>query len=122
MLFSMYAHSVGQKPSQMEHEHWHEHEHRHRHRKIRGKMILTLVFAILNLPLAESRTVRRGCEEEFSPKLKTEKKMQNSTSAKKEQGDLLTFTLLHVNDIHSHFEEVNVNTGTCKVKLSSPYP
>ena len=23
-------------------------------------------------------------------------------------------TLLHVNDVHSHFEEVNVNTGTCK--------
>ena len=23
-------------------------------------------------------------------------------------------SLLHVNDIHSHFEEVNINTGTCK--------
>jgi len=84
--------------------------------KIKGKMILLFVLAILNLPLAESRTARRGCEEEFSPKLKTEKKMQNSTYAKEEQGDLLTFTLLHVNDIHSHFEEVNVNTGTCKGK------
>ena len=101
----------------MEHEHWHEHEHKHRHVKIRGKMVLFLVLAILNLPLAESRSVRRGCEEGF-PKPKTDKKMQNSTS-KEEQGDLLTFTLLHVNDIHSHFEEVNVNTGTCKVKLSS---
>ena len=103
----------------MEHEHWHEHEHEHEHKhvKIRGKMVLLLFLAILLLPLAESRTVGRGCEEEF-PKLKTDKKMQNSTS-KEEQGDLLTFTLLHVNDIHSHFEEVNVNTGTCKVKLSS---
>ena len=101
----------------MEHEHWHEHEHKHRHVKIRGKMVLFLVLAILLLPLAESRSARRGCEEEISPKQKFFK-MQNSTS-KEEQGDLLTFTLLHVNDIHSHFEEVNVNTGTCKVKLSS---
>ena len=113
----MYAHSVGKRLSHMEHEHWHEHEHKHRHVKIRGKMILFLVLAILNLPLAESRSVRRGCEEEISPKQKFDK-MQNSIS-KEEQGDLLTFTLLHVNDIHSHFEEVNVNTGTCKVKLSS---
>ena len=31
----------------------------------------------------------------------------------------LNLTILHVNDVHSHFEEVNVNTGTCKddVKL-----
>ncbi|XP_023333826.1 5'-nucleotidase isoform X2 [Eurytemora carolleeae] len=26
----------------------------------------------------------------------------------------VTLTLLHVNDIHSHFEEVNVNTGRCR--------
>ena len=26
----------------------------------------------------------------------------------------LKLTLLHVNDIHSHFEEVNINTATCK--------
>ena len=31
--------------------------------------------------------------------------------------DLLHLTLLHVNDIHSHFEEVNVNTGTCKEEM-----
>ena len=26
----------------------------------------------------------------------------------------VTITLMHVNDIHAHFEEVNVNTGRCK--------
>ena len=95
-------------------------EHEQRHRKIRGKMVLLLVLNLLLLPLmAECRTLR-GCEEELSPIGKTveEKKRQNLTS-REEQEDLLTFTLLHVNDIHSHFEEVNVNTGTCKVKLSS---
>ena len=25
----------------------------------------------------------------------------------------LTFKLIHINDIHAHFEEVNVNTGRC---------
>ena len=111
VIFSMCtAKSVGHNTSNM--------EHKHRHRKIRGKMVLLLVLTLLLLPLAESRSVR-GCEEEFSAKRQTDKeKMQNSTS-KEEQEDLLTFTLLHVNDIHSHFEEVNVNTGTCKVKLSS---
>ena len=28
--------------------------------------------------------------------------------------DQLRITLLHVNDIHAHFEQVNVHTGTCK--------
>ena len=107
-------------------------DHEHRHKYIRGKMVLLLVLLVIFcfLPLAESMSVR-GCEEESSPKegkteeekknpkeVKTEDEKKNSTS-KEEQGDLLTLTLLHVNDIHSHFEEVNVNTGTCKVKLSS---
>ena len=35
------------------------------------------------------------------------------------EDDLLHLTLLHVNDIHSHFEEVNVNTGTCKDDMKS---
>ena len=26
-------------------------------------------------------------------------------------------TLLHVNDVHSHFEEVNINTSTCKYEV-----
>ena len=26
----------------------------------------------------------------------------------------MKLTVLHVNDIHSHFEEVNINTATCK--------
>ena len=105
--------SVIRKPPNMDHE--------HRHKYIRGKMVLLLVLlVILLLPLADSRSVR-GCEEESSSKEgKTEEEKKNSTS-KEEQGDLLTFTLLHVNDIHSHFEEVNVNTGTCKVKLSSSF-
>ena len=95
-------------------------EHEQRHRKIRGKMVLLLVLNLLLLPLlAESRSAR-GCEEEFSSKGETaEKKKMQSLTSREEQEDLLTFTLLHVNDIHSHFEEVNVNTGTCKVKLSS---
>ena len=95
-------------------------DHEQRHKYIRGKMVLLLVLLVIFcfLPLAESRSVR-GCEEESSPKEgKTEDEQKNLTS-KEEQGDLLTLTLLHVNDIHSHFEEVNVNTGTCKVKLSS---
>ena len=92
-----------------------------RHEYVRGKMVLLLVFAvILSLPLAQSRSVR-GCEEEFSPKEgKTQDEEKNPT-VKEEQGDLLTFTLLHVNDIHSHFEEVNVNLGTCKVRLSNSF-
>ena len=95
-------------------------DHEQRHRNIRGKMVLLLVLNLLLLPLmAESRSVR-GCEEEFSLIGKTaEKKKMQSLTSREEQEDLLTFTLLHVNDIHSHFEEVNVNTGTCKVKLSS---
>ena len=93
-------------------------DHEQRHKYIRGKMVLLLVLLVIFcfLPLAESRSVR-GCEEE-SKEVKTEDEKKNLTS-KEEQGDLLTVTLLHVNDIHSHFEEVNVNTGTCKVKLSS---
>ena len=77
-------------------------------------VVLPLVATILLLPLTESLSLRGGCEEEFSSKEQT----RNMTRG--DQEDLLTFTLLHVNDIHSHFEEVNVNTGTCKVKLSSP--
>ena len=81
-------------------------------------MVLLLFFSVfLFFPLADSRSVR-GCEEESS--LKEGKTGDDEKkNSKEEQGDLLTFTLLHVNDIHSHFEEVNVNTGTCKVKLSS---
>ena len=103
------AHSVIQNPPNMEHE--------HRHKQIRSKMVLLLVFSVfLFFPLADSRSVR-GCEEESH--LKEGKSDDEKKNSKEEQGDLLTFTLLHVNDIHSHFEEVNVNTGTCKVKLSS---
>ena len=96
-------------------------DHEQRHKYIRGRMVLLLVFLVISfLPLADSRSVR-GCEGEFSPKEeKTGDEKKNSTS-EEEQGDLLTLTLLHVNDIHSHFEEVNVNTGTCKVKLSSSF-
>ena len=94
-------------------EHYHDHDHRHK--KIRSKVVvLPLVATILLLPLTESLSLRGGCEEEFSSKEQT----RNMTRGDQEE-DLLTFTLLHVNDIHSHFEEVNVNTGTCKVKLSS---
>ena len=110
MKFSMFSNSVGHNSSNMEHYH----DHDHRHKKIRSRVVLPLVATILLLPLTESRSLRGGCEEEFSSKEQT----RNMTRG--DQEDLLTFTLLHVNDIHSHFEEVNVNTGTCKVKLSNP--
>ena len=90
-----------------------EHYHDHRHKKIRGKVVLSLVATFLLLPLTESRSLRGGCE--FSSKEQT----RNMTRG--DQEDLLTFTLLHVNDIHSHFEEVNVNLGTCKVRLSNRF-
>ena len=107
----MHELSVVRLPPNMEHE--------HRHKFIRGKMVLLLVFlVILFPPLVQSRSVR-GCEEEFPAKEgRTEEEETKNSTSKEEQGDLLTFTLLHVNDIHSHFEEVNVNTGTCKVKLA----
>ena len=108
MKFSMFSNSVGHNSSNMEHYH----DHDHRHKKIRRMVVLPLVATILLLPLTESLSLRGGCEEEFSSK------ERNMTRG--DQEDLLTFTLLHVNDIHSHFEEVNVNTGTCKVKLSNP--
>ena len=53
---------------------------------------------------------RLGCEEELRSTL-------HPTQEEEEQRNTLHITLLHVNDIHSHFEEVNVNTGTCKVGL-----
>ena len=110
MKFSMFSNSVGHNSSNMEHYH----DHDHRHKRIRSNVVLPLVATILILPLTESLSLRGGCEEEFSSKEQT----RNMTRG--DQEDLLTFTLLHVNDIHSHFEEVNVNTGTCKVKLSNP--
>ena len=30
-----------------------------------------------------------------------------------EETPALSFKLIHINDIHAHFEEVNVNTGRC---------
>ena len=27
----------------------------------------------------------------------------------------LAFRLIHINDIHAHFDQINVNTGRCKV-------
>ena len=56
---------------------------------------LFLVFVFIQ-PYTHSRSLH-GCEDSG---------FQGTES--------LHMTLLHVNDIHSHFEEVNVNTGTCK--------
>ena len=101
----------------MDHEHEHDHVHNHKHKRITQKVILLSVFlAILLLPLAEARSLKRGCESEFSDQGKRDAKR---LSEEKPVEDLLTLTLLHVNDIHSHFEEVNVNLGTCKVRLSN---
>ena len=61
------------------------------------------LILLLLLHIIDGRS-RRGCEEEKS-------------GGEKEVEELFKITLLHVNDIHSHFEEVNVNTGTCKVIL-----
>ena len=101
----------------MDHEHEHDHVHNHRHKTIMQKFIVLFAFlAILILPLAEARSLKRGCETEFSVQGKRDAK---KLSEEEPEEDLLTFTLLHVNDIHSHFEEVNVNLGTCKVRLSN---
>ena len=103
----------------MDHEHEHDHAHNHKHNRITQKVILFSAFlAILLLPLAEARSLKRGCESEFSDQGKRDAKR---LSEEEPEEDLLTFTLLHVNDIHSHFEEVNVNLGTCKVRLSNPF-
>ena len=103
----------------MDHEHEHDHAHNHKHNRITQKVILFSAFlAILLLPLAEARSLKRGCEPEFSDQGKRDAK---KLSEEEPEEDLLTFTLLHVNDIHSHFEEVNVNLGTCKVRLSDPF-
>ena len=103
----------------MDHEHEHDHVHNHRHKTIMQKVIVLSAFlAILIMPLAEARSLKRGCESEFSVQEKLDTK---KLSEEEPEEDLLTFTLLHVNDIHSHFEEVNVNLGTCKVRLSNPF-
>ena len=103
----------------MDHEHEHDHVHNHRRKRITQQVILLSAFlAILFLPQAEARSVKRGCESEFSDQGKRDAK---KLSEEEPEEDLLTFTLLHVNDIHSHFEEVNVNLGTCKVRLSNPF-
>ena len=96
-----------------------DHEHNHRHKTIMQKVIVLSAFlAILILPLAEARSLKRGCESEFSDQGKRDAK---KLSEEEPEEDLLTFTLLHVNDIHSHFEEVNVNLGTCKVRRSNRF-
>ena len=103
----------------MDHEHEHDHVHNHRHKRITRKVIVLSAFlAILLMPLAEARSLKRGCESEFSVQGKRDAK---KLSEEEPEEDLLTFTLLHVNDIHSHFEEVNVNLGTCKVRLSNRF-
>ena len=65
---------------------------------------LDIPLLLLLLLQSSAGRSRRGCEEEKS-------------GGEKEVEELFKITLLHVNDIHSHFEEVNVNTGTCKVIL-----
>ena len=62
--------------------------------KLIGFVLLVLGFCFSGV---HSKSLR-GCDEEPS----------------NAEDDFLHLTLLHVNDIHSHFEEVNVNTGTCK--------
>ena len=101
----------------MDDEHDHDHVHNHRHKTIMQKVIVLSAFlAFLILPVAEARSLKRGSE--FSDRGKRDAK---KLSEEEPEEDLLTFTLLHVNDIHSHFEEVNVNLGTCKVRLSDPF-
>jgi 2',3'-cyclic-nucleotide 2'-phosphodiesterase (5'-nucleotidase family) len=39
--------------------------------------------------------------------------LSDSKSTSRKQGDPFPLTILHVNDIHAHFEEVNIETGRC---------
>ena len=38
---------------------------------------------------------------------------QNANSVSVKKADTVSVNLLHINDIHAHFEQINVNTGRC---------